>query len=93
MGLTDAGFIYVWSYGRIQSELANFGHESARSMIADILRRNGVRPAPERKYPKVLLPYVWIGRHPHIKAARKRLMRPATVSRMITATAGLFLPE
>jgi transposase InsO family protein len=34
-----------WGYRRIQ---ANLGHECARSTIADILRRHGIEPAPER---------------------------------------------
>ena len=38
-----------WGYRRIQGALSNLGHEIARSTIADILRRRGVEPAPERK--------------------------------------------
>ena len=37
-----------WGYRRIQGALSNLGHECARSTIADILRRNGIEPAPER---------------------------------------------
>jgi putative transposase len=37
-----------WGYRRIQVALANLGHECARSTIADILRRHGIEPAPER---------------------------------------------
>ena len=37
-----------WGYRRIQSALSNLGHECARSTIADILRRHGIEPAPER---------------------------------------------
>lgn len=37
-----------WGYRRIQGALANLGHECARSTIADILRRHGIEPAPER---------------------------------------------
>jgi transposase len=37
-----------WVYRRIQGALSNLGHELARSTIADILRRHGIDPAPER---------------------------------------------
>jgi putative transposase len=37
-----------WGYRRIQGALSNLGHEIARSTIADILRRHGIEPAPER---------------------------------------------
>jgi putative transposase len=39
---------HEWGYRRIQGALANLGHECARSTIADILRRHGLEPAPER---------------------------------------------
>jgi putative transposase len=38
-----------WGYRRIQGALSNLGHELARSTIADMLKRHGVEPAPERK--------------------------------------------
>src|ERR1700688_3172357 len=37
-----------WGYGRIQGALLNLGHEIARSTIAEILKRKGIEPAPER---------------------------------------------
>lgn len=37
-----------WGYRRIQGALSNLGHECARTTIADILRRHGIEPAPER---------------------------------------------
>jgi putative transposase len=37
-----------WGYRRIQGALSNLGYELARSTIAQILRRNGIEPAPER---------------------------------------------
>lgn len=37
-----------WGYRRIQGALSNLGCELARSTIADILRRHGIEPAPER---------------------------------------------
>jgi transposase InsO family protein len=37
-----------WGYLRIQGALSNLGHELARNTIANILKRNGVEPAPER---------------------------------------------
>ena len=37
-----------WGYRRIQGALANLGHEVARSTIANILREQGLEPAPER---------------------------------------------
>ena len=37
-----------WGYTRIQGALANLGHQIGRGTIADILRENGIDPAPER---------------------------------------------
>ena len=37
-----------WGYRRIQGALSNLGHKLARSTIADVLRRHGIEPAPER---------------------------------------------
>jgi len=37
-----------WGYLRIQGALSNLGHELGRSTIANILKRNGIEPAPER---------------------------------------------
>jgi putative transposase len=37
-----------WGDGRIQGALSNLGHDLARAMIADILQRHGIAPAPER---------------------------------------------
>src|SRR5437870_8775218 len=37
-----------WGYRRIQGALANLGHLLAYNTIADILRRHGMEPAPER---------------------------------------------
>jgi putative transposase len=37
-----------WGYRRIQGTLSNLGHQLARSTIADVLRRHGIEPAPER---------------------------------------------
>src|SRR2546426_7249189 len=37
-----------WGYLRIQGALANVGHVVARTTIADILKRCGIEPAPER---------------------------------------------
>jgi hypothetical protein len=36
------------SYERIQGALSNLGHTVGRTTIADILRRHGMEPAPER---------------------------------------------
>jgi putative transposase len=37
-----------WGYLRLQGALANLGHKLARNTIANILRRHGIEPAPER---------------------------------------------
>src|SRR5712691_300439 len=39
-----------WGYRRIQGALANVGHVVARTTIADILKRHGIEPAPERSH-------------------------------------------
>jgi putative transposase len=38
----------AWGYRRIQGAISNLGHKLARSTIADVLRRHGIEPAPER---------------------------------------------
>jgi transposase InsO family protein len=37
-----------WGYRRIQGALANLGYTVARTTIANILKRRGIEPAPER---------------------------------------------
>ncbi len=37
-----------WGYTRIQGALQNVGHRVGRTTVADILKRNGIDPAPER---------------------------------------------
>jgi putative transposase len=37
-----------WGYTRIQGALYNLGHEVGRGTIANVLRREGIEPAPER---------------------------------------------
>ncbi len=37
-----------WGYLRISGALSNLGHDLGRTTIADILKRNGIEPAPER---------------------------------------------
>ena len=38
----------TWGYRRIQGALSHWGHELARSTIANIVQRHGMEPAPER---------------------------------------------
>jgi putative transposase len=38
----------AWGYRRIQGALANVGHVLARNTIANILKRHGIEPTPER---------------------------------------------
>jgi len=37
-----------WGYTRIQGALKNLGHRVGRTTIADILKRNGIEPGPQR---------------------------------------------
>ncbi len=37
-----------WGYRRIQGALSNLGHDLARSTIAEMLKRHGIEPVPER---------------------------------------------
>src|SRR6202521_1481220 len=37
-----------WGYTRIQGALANLRHKVGRGTIANVLKRNGIEPAPER---------------------------------------------
>jgi putative transposase len=38
----------AWGYTRIIGALLNLGHNLARGTVANILKRNGIEPAPER---------------------------------------------
>ena len=38
-----------WGYRRIVGALGNLGHPIGRGTVANILERNGIEPAPERK--------------------------------------------
>src|SRR5262245_38525361 len=38
----------TWGYRRIQGAMANLGHVLAHATIANILKRHGIEPAPER---------------------------------------------
>lgn len=38
-----------WGYRRIQGALANLGHLLAHNTVANILKRHGIEPAPERQ--------------------------------------------
>lgn len=39
----------TWGYDRIQGALANVGHEISDTTVGNILKQNGIEPAPERK--------------------------------------------
>ena len=38
-----------WGYDRIQGALANLGHEVSDTTVGNVLKDNGIEPAPERK--------------------------------------------
>jgi hypothetical protein len=38
-----------WGYDRIVGALANLGHEVSDQTVGNVLRRQGIAPAPERK--------------------------------------------
>ena len=38
----------LWGYGRIQGELKDLGHRVARTTVANVLKANGIKPAPDR---------------------------------------------
>ena len=38
----------AWGYTRIRGALANLSHQVGRGTIANVLKRNGIEPAPER---------------------------------------------
>jgi len=38
----------LWGYERIEGELGKLGHQVARTTVANILRENGLEPAPNR---------------------------------------------
>ena len=37
-----------WGYTRIQGALSNLNHRVGRGTVANVLKRNGIEPAPER---------------------------------------------
>ena len=37
-----------WGYTRVQGALANLGHKVGRGTVANVLKANGIEPAPER---------------------------------------------
>ena len=37
-----------WGYTRIQGALTNLNHKVGRGTIANVLKRNGMEPSPER---------------------------------------------
>jgi hypothetical protein len=37
-----------WGYTRIQGALANLSHKVGRGTVANVLKRNGIEPSPER---------------------------------------------
>ena len=37
-----------WGYTRIQGALANLSHKVGRGTVANVLKRSGIEPAPER---------------------------------------------
>lgn len=37
-----------WGYTRIQGALANLSHQVGRGTVSNVLKRNGIEPAPER---------------------------------------------
>ena len=39
----------TWGYDRIQGALANLGHDISDQTVGNILKENGIEPAPERK--------------------------------------------
>jgi len=38
----------TWGYCRIQGEMKELGHKVARTTVANVLKENGIRPAPDR---------------------------------------------
>src|SRR4030095_6161918 len=46
VGQTDQK--YAWGYRRILGAMSNLGHSLARGTIANILKKHGIEPAPDR---------------------------------------------
>jgi putative transposase len=53
-----------WGYTRIRGALTNLGHQVGRGTIANILRDNGIEPAPERDAPTRSVHVAGITPHP-----------------------------
>ena len=49
-----------WGYTRIQGELANLGHRIGRGAVANVLKRSGIEPSPERSKWNSKAPPAWL---------------------------------
>jgi transposase len=58
-----------WGYDRIQGAPANLGHEISDTTVGNILKANGIEPAPERKRTTTWATF--------IKSLSENLCRPA----------------
>jgi putative transposase len=38
----------TWGYSRIQGAISDLGHQVGRTTVSRILKREGIKPAPER---------------------------------------------
>src|SRR6266581_754246 len=61
-----------WGYTRIQGALANLGHRVGRGTVANVLKRSGIEPSPERSKRTTSSTF--------LKAHWKRCLRRATFS-------------
>src|SRR5215471_7657338 len=70
-----------WGYRRIQGALSNLGHEIARTTIANILKRHGIEPAPERNRKTTWKEFLRHGRNFYVDIGLKSWRRISSLLR------------
>jgi len=60
-----------WGYTRIQGALGNLGHRVGRGTVANVLKRSGIEPSPERGKHVIRLP----PQSPNLNAYAERFVR------------------
>jgi len=77
-----------WGYTRIRGALANLGHKVARGTVANVLKREGIEPAPTRGTRTAWSVFLKAHWRALVAAAQSYPRRPRAESARFVATAG-----